>query len=568
MNAAMIHTRPIEQLKVRREFWLQLVVYIIGIHGLFVIATTMLYQLGGRVGIHLSDLDLDIDIDVPLLIGIGLVYLSTLLRRRKRTAWAVALFAYVFMLGFYANQVHLYASHHDWLQIIAGLGLPVLNISLLLQQRRHFTVKSDIRSFGYALRVIVLVMLVMLVYGTAGFMLLSKHDFHHEISVGEAVHRTIDQFGLTTSSDLVPATRRARVFVDSLSVISIAAVSYAVIALFQPIRSRYAEHHAGGREAARRLLSAGGNSEDFFKLWPEDKGYYFNPQETSGVAYRVRRGVALVVGDPMGTQSAAGSMLDGFEDVCFGNDWQPAFIHTTPQWQKFYERRGYRLQKIGEEAVIDIADFQKNVRNTKYFRQVSNKFAREDFTIEVLKPPHSPALIRRLHDISDSWLKRPGRSERSFMMGYFSEAYLQQCTVVVARDSAGTIQAFLNQIPSCDPKEANFDMLRHAEGSLGNINDFVLLAFIDYVAGGHESHLNLGLCPLSGMDDLEEKSLMSRTLHFVYSNGDRFYSFSGLRRFKAKYKPQWRVRSVAYKGGPANFIRAMNALTAAMRVKR
>jgi len=563
----MIHSRPSEQLKVRRDFWLRLVVYLVGLHGAFVIATTMLYQLGGRLGMHLSDIDLDVDIDVPLLIGVGLVYLSTLLRRRKRTAWLVALFAYMFMLGFYASQTQLYATRHDWLQIFAGLGLPALNISLLFLYRRSFTVKSDIRSFGYALRVIVLVLLVALIYGTAGFMLLSKRDFHHDLPVSEAVHRTVDQFGLTTSTDLVPATRRARLFVDSLSVVSIASLSYGAIALFQPIRSRY-NNHRDGREVARRLLEReGGDSEDFFKLWPEDKQYFFDKSGTSGIAYRTRRGVALIVGDPLGEKSAAASMLDDFEDVCFSNDWQPAFIHTTAGWEEFYEERGYRLQKIGEEAVIDLAAFQKDTRGSKYFRQIGNRFAREGFTSEILQPPHSSALISRLRDVSDDWLKRPGRSERGFMMGYFSEAYLQQSIVVVARDSAGTIQGFLNQIPSYDAQEANFDMLRHAAGSPGNINDYLLLAFIDHLAVGQTKRLNLGLCPLSGMAGLEEKSIINRALQFVYSNGDRFYSFSGLRRFKAKYSPEWRVRSVAYKGGPANFVRAMNALTAAMRVK-
>jgi phosphatidylglycerol lysyltransferase len=54
-------------------------------------------------------------------------------------------------------------------------------------------------------------------------------------------------------------------------------------------------------------------------------------------------------------------------------------------------------------------------------------------------------------------------------------------------------------------------------------------------------------------------------LGFVYANGDRFYSFSGLHRFKAKYKPTWRDRYIAYQGGLRSFTKVGNALVKTMK---
>lgn len=527
------------------------------------LATSLLDQLRPHTMAAIAD----IDIDISLLIGLGMIYLSMLLRRRKRTAWVVALGAYMFMLGFYAGQIQSAIRSHDPSVLAPKLGLPIVIIGLLILYRKSFTVKSDIQSFGYALRFSVILLGAAFIYGTAGFALMDNHDFHREISVYSAMHHTIDQFGLTTNEELTPYTKRARVFVDSLSVASIAAVGYSVISLFQPIRSRVTGSH-DNRQVAERLLSDyPGRSEDFFKLWPQDKQYEFDANGRSGLAYKVSHGIALVAGDPFGDASAADVLLAKFEDRCFGNDWSPVFVHTEPAWSEFYRRHGYTLQKIGEEAILDLNRFGAHVRNGKYFRQIDNRFKREGFKTEVLSPPHNKALIGRLRDISSDWLDRPGRAERGFMMGYFSEAYLQKCTLVVARDAAGTIQAFLNQIPSFDAGEANFDMLRSSAGSPGNINDFLLLAFISHLSVQGFKRLNLGLCPLSGLDDLGEKSLISRALHFVYSNGNRFYSFSGLKRFKAKYEPDWSDRYVAYKGGVRNFARSMNMLNRAMRVK-
>jgi lysylphosphatidylglycerol synthetase-like protein (DUF2156 family) len=53
-------------------------------------------------------------------------------------------------------------------------------------------------------------------------------------------------------------------------------------------------------------------------------------------------------------------------------------------------------------------------------------------------------------------------------------------------------------------------------------------------------------------------------MRFVYANGDRFYSFSGLHRFKSKYEPTWTNRYIAYRGGVRGFSRSLYALNKAM----
>ena len=155
-------------------------------------------------------------------------------------------------------------------------------------------------------------------------------------------------------------------------------------------------------------------------------------------------------------------------------------------------------------------------------------------------------------------------------MGYYSQQYMQQCELMVARDAAGTIQAFVNLLPAdFDKHEADFDILRHASNSMGNINDYLLIHFISALQTAGYQRLNLGLCPLVGLDDAEqdENGLIGSVLRFAYANGDRFYSFSGLHRFKSKYEPEWRDRYIAYQGGLSGFSRTMNALVAVMRVK-
>jgi phosphatidylglycerol lysyltransferase len=552
---------------VRRSFAIRFISILVASHGILIIATTLLDQLMIRKTFHASLAA----IDVPLLIGISLLYLSTLLRRRKERAWAVAVLAYTFYLGLSGfGLLNTLEDHHIRLiELVRGIGLPLGVIGLLSLFRRDFSVQSEARSYANAARISLAMVAVALLYGVVGVSLFDHSDFHREISLPQAIHFTVDQLGLTTDKPLVAYTKRAQIFVDSLSLVSIAAGVYVVIAFFEPLRLRHSDQTGSRRHMQDLLEQYGAPSEDFFKLWPHDKQYYFDHTTTSGLAYSVHRGVAVCLGDPTGNHRQFPQLIDEFQKTCFRNDWLPAWIHIQESNHALFEARDYTLQKLGEEAVVDLEAFAE-VAKSKYFRQINNKFTKHGFTAELLMPPHHQAVKDRLRQVSDDWLSQGGRSERGFVMGYHSDEYIDQCPVMVVRDAASTIQAFLNQVPATfDIEEATYDMLRYADGSAGNINDFLLLNFIGYAREQGFKRLNLGLCPLVGLEDDTEdnKSLPDTVMRFAYANGDRFYSFSGLHRFKAKYEPQWRDRYVAYKGGVRGFTRTFNALLQVTRIK-
>lgn len=536
---------------------------LVALHGALIILDTLFSQFDAqRIVRRLPNIG--VIIDLPLLVGLVLLYVSLSLRRRKWSAWVSTAALYLFLLGlntsFLLNELRV--STHA--VRFATLIVPLLMLGLLWVTRRDFVVRSDTRTFTTSLKISVLVLLAAVLYGTIGFTLMDKRDFHQEIAPLTAVHYTVDRFELTTNP-LHPYTRRALLFQDSLTFISVSAVGLALISLFQPLRTRYA-HQKEKYEQARQLVYAGSqDSEDFFKLWPHDKMYFFSTTGRSGLAYKVQRGVALVVGDPFGESKEMRKLLVQFEDFCFGNDWRPAFIHTTSRYKKLFASLEYQQQLIGKEALVDIAVFMERVPTQKYFREIQKRFTKLGYTFEVLQPPFHAAIVDRLRTISNEWLERPGREERRFMMGYFSEEYLQQCSLAIARDAAGTIQAYINLLPSPLPEEADYDMLRSSKSAIGNINDYLLVQVVAYLHNlGTVKRLNMGLCPLAGLDD-EPNTLINRTLRFVYSNGDRFYSFRGLYKFKAKYEPVWHGRYVAYHGNVAEFTRVMSALNKAMK---
>jgi len=542
----------------------RLIAYVVITYGLIIILDALTRQL--RVH-HGRKLDLLL-ITVPQIAGLGFLYLGTLLLRRKYNAWLAALV--LFGVTTIINISHMILPAHaypDGAGNMMRLALPILMMFMLWLTRDTFKVKSDMRTFQQAVWVCVLVLGVAFMYGIAGFLLLDDHDFHYEIGFLSAVHLTIDQFGLTTNHP-VAYSHRARLFLDSLPIISIAAVVYAAISLFEPIRVHLMGQAPQRSHAALLLEEYPSDIDDYFKLWPHDKLYHFDETGDAGISYHVTRGVALIVGNPFGSPKHFKGAISSFLELCFVNDWMPTFIHVTSQYRKLYESFGFKFQKIGEEAILDLEAFE-TTKNDKYFRQIRNRFTKLNYSVEVVRPPHTAATIERLQAISDEWLKRPGRAERGFMLGYFNSGYLQESSIALLYDENQEVQGFINVVPTFEKTTANYDLLRCCDAAPGNANDFLMMGLIEHLRSEGVQTFNLGLCPLSGVDapDNEETTLIDQALRFLYANGDRFYSFSGLRRFKSKYQPNWQPRYIAYMGGIRGFSRSLRALNRAMKIR-
>ncbi|HUA13375.1 MAG TPA: phosphatidylglycerol lysyltransferase domain-containing protein [Candidatus Sulfotelmatobacter sp.] len=554
------------QFRVRPEFAVQFISILVAFFGIYIIADSLLNHILDHRAYHLNDYL----IELPILVGISVIYLATLLRKRKRTAWTVTVATMVFYLGFGVSEYLGRIEHFrlGWLEVVRDIIFPAIVLAFLFRYRDRFVVKSDIAGFRFALRFILVLIVITLIYGTVGFELMDDSDFHQEIGVTTAVHYTVDQFNITTEKPIVAYTKRAHLFLDSLRFISVICVLYALLSLFQPLKARFSDQTLA-RDNIRNLLDHyGGESEEFFKYWPEDKQYYFDEEGQSAIAYHVMHGVALALGDPIGNEAKFKELIEGFLNQCFYNDWLPSFIHVGGKYLDFYESDGFTLQKLGQEAMVDMEHFQTKLAESKYFRQIQNKFNKQNYSFELLNPPHQQAVLDRLRFISDDWLSKDGRGERGFAMGYYSDRYMQMSRIGVARDGASTIQAFINILPTdFNREEVNYDLLRQSSQALGNVNDYLLM---NVIATTHKEGfrlLNMGLSPLAGIkseSEEKEQTLVDNVLKFAYNNGDRFFSFSGLYRFKAKYEPMWQDKYVVYRGGLRGFSRTMAALTRLM----
>jgi phosphatidylglycerol lysyltransferase len=447
-------------------------------------------------------------------------------------------------------------------QPLKGIVPPAITAFFLLMFRSSFTVRSESRSMRWGVAMVAVSAFLALAYGTAGFWLLDRRDFGVEFRLPDALVRSLREFSLVGNADLVPRTRMAHWFLDSLLVLGSAAAVSAAYSLFRPLAYRLRTLPQERARVRVILEKHGCSSNDFFKLWP-DKSYFFSRSGNACIAYKVAWGVALALGDPVGPRDEIEPMTRDFMTFCRDCGWDVAFHQVLPDLIDAYMSVGLQVIKVGEEAVVDLKRFSDETSKKKQFRHTKRKLEGQRCASSRHLPPHGADLLDAVEEVSREWLSLPGRRERSFALGGFDREYLNETPIFSVEDPSGRILAFTNEIPSYRSGEATIDLMRHRVEIPNGTMDFLFLELLTALHSEGFLSFNLGLAPLSGVGDEPGSTLQERAIREIFSHLNRFFAFRGLRSYKAKFEPEWQDRFLVYQGGPVGLLKTGFALVRA-----
>jgi phosphatidylglycerol lysyltransferase len=476
---------------------------------------------------------------MSLVFGLALLYLSLNLFRRKRVAWWLTVISSAMVALVHAVSVR------PWYAVVA----PAAILGLLLLFRSRFMVHSEPTSILRGLEITVASIVLLLAYGTAGFWLLDVRDFGIDFRLSDAFVRTRSVYTFIGNHHLIPRTHHATWFLDSLRLAGLVTGGFAAYSLFRPLAYRLQTLPHERQEAKVILERDGTSSLDFFKLWP-DKSHFFSEDWEFLLAYKQSANVVIALGDPVGPeQEELEAITRDFVRHCSDNGWGVAFYEAVSELLPMYRRLGMKALKIGEEAIIDLEYFRSRTVGRKKFRWAKRKFEREGYFLSQHSPPHPQSLLDEAEEISEEWLSFPGRRERGFTLGSFDRAYLGETRIFVLRDSKKRPLAFANQVPSYKEGEATIDLKRYRLEVPNGTMDYLLIELMLALTEEGYRRFDLGLAPLAGVGDRPETSLEERALSQMYEYLNRFFSYKGLRNYKAKFEPGWEERFLVYKGG-------------------
>jgi phosphatidylglycerol lysyltransferase len=470
---------------------------------------------------------------VSALAGFALLLLARQLWRRKRVAWLLTI---IILL---VSAVSHLLKGLDYEEALLSLGLALW----LWFLRPKFHARSDRPSIQQGLMVLVMALGFSLAYGTIGFYLLDRH-FSVNFDLIAAVHQTWVMFTQFYNPGLEPITGYGRYFAASIYVIGFVTLGYAAFMVVRPVLLRKPSSEVERMHAEKIIRAYGRSSLARLALF-EDKAYYFSPGG-SVVAYTVKRRVAVALGDPIGPDEDITSAIHGFQSFCTLNDWISAFFQTLPDHLQGYQAMGFDLLCIGNDAIVELDQFTLEGGTNKGLRSAYNRFTKLRYTAEVLQPPLSAELLTQLSLISDEWLTSMHGTEKRFSLGWFHDAYIRECPVMVVRDPDQNIVAFANLVTEYNLNEITIDLMRHKRQVVSGTMDFLFVSLLHWAREQGYATFNLGLSALSGVGEKPGDPALERALNFVYEHVNRFYNFKGLHEFKEKFHPTWSPRYLIY----------------------
>jgi lysyl-tRNA synthetase class 2 len=271
-----------------------------------------------------------------------------------------------------------------------------------------------------------------------------------------------------------------------------------------------------------------------------DKTYVFSPAGDAVIGYRVRFGVALAGGDPVGAADSAAAAIAAFTELCAVRGWRPAVLGAASASGALWRRSGVRRAvEIGDEAVLDVATFSLATRRMRNLRQAVGRAHNMGVRVEL--GPLDPALVPRLAPILHDWLR--GRAERGFAMNLDRILVPRDDVLVaVAYDADGEPQAFARFARVAGGRALSLDVAPRRRDAPNGIVEQLIVATVDYGRehGAEEVSLNF-----AGMRKIYAgRSRSARLLQVPLSALDRWIELRSLYRFTAKFDPIWRGRQL------------------------
>ncbi len=299
------------------------------------------------------------------------------------------------------------------------------------------------------------------------------------------------------------------------------------------------------------------NSEDYFKSWPAKQ--YFD-DESGIIAYGEAHDVRVIVADPICNDMPSRiNLLNTFMSQSHLDKKLVVACDIPESSTGIYTSNSLEVMQIGATAIIDVQKCVQSTLHSKNFRNVRNRFNKNSYSSEFFEPPHSPELLNELRAVSDSWLSLPGREERTFLLGYFDDSYLQDCRIFAVKNQSGHIEAFVNIVPVYRPDlDVTIDLMRHKTNASHQVMDYLFLELIEYLASIGQKHFDLGLAPFSHID--HPNNIPEHAVKILHALHAPWFDYAGLEQFKNKFDPEWKPVYFAWSGNLLDFPRIEQAL--------
>ncbi|MET0546559.1 MAG: GNAT family N-acetyltransferase [Caulobacterales bacterium] len=279
-----------------------------------------------------------------------------------------------------------------------------------------------------------------------------------------------------------------------------------------------------------------------------DKSFIFAGDEAFVMV--ARGGASLIaMGEPVGKRECWRNVLSSLRSEGERLGLRPVVYAASPEALPDLIELGFRIEKVGENALIDLKDFSLKGSAKQNLRTARRRLVeREGAAFEVRMPPYDETFWSELECVSAAWLQAHGGKEKAFSLGAFDPAYLARHPIALVRRNDSII-AFANIWLNPGKTRAAVDLMRFDPALAPNgLMDFLFTEMLLWAQAEGVETFDLGMAPLSGLPADQYASWFARLGRLVAQYGEPIYGFEGLRTFKDKFKPRWEPRYISAPG--------------------
>jgi lysyl-tRNA synthetase class 2 len=482
---------------------------------------------------------------LSLSTGVLLLLLAHGLKRGKRRAWRAA----VALLP--AGAIAQFTYRHSLVGMLISLAL----LAPLLRHRDQFNALPDPRSRWRALANFVLM--------SAGSLLLGLLivSVHSERIVGDPsladriTHVIYGLFGFEGPVDYQGNTSWTVAF--SLGALGLLTAVTTIYLAFRP------EHPAArlteeDEARLRALLDKHGRRDSLghFAL-RRDKAVVFSPSGKAAVTYRVVSGVMLASGDPIGDVEAWPGAIERFMDEAKAHSWTPAVMGCSETGGEVWTREtGLDALELGDEAVVDVADFSLAGRAMRNVRQMVKRIERAGYETRVRRVRDlGEAELERIRQAADHW--RGTDTERGFSMalGRVGDPADGDCLIATAHKQDdhpgpyGDLKAILHFVP-WGTDGVSLDLMRRDRSADPGMNELLIVAALQAAPKLGIARVSLNFAMFRAALARGEKigaGPVLRAWRGLLVFLSRWFQIESLYKFNAKFQPRWEPRFVVYR---------------------
>ncbi|MFF4042676.1 phosphatidylglycerol lysyltransferase domain-containing protein [Streptomyces sp. NPDC001816] len=484
--------------------------------------------------------------------GVFTAFLAITMRRRKRAAWILNLvlsgsFLALFAFAMAFPDIRRYAQ--NWV----SLGLTAAFVGALLVGRREFYAKGDRSNprlaatvaVGGGLAASLLAGLLITVTNTAP-------DAARSTFLERWHYGTLRLVSVAAEESRFPGIEPpnwANVAINVLSTLLVLAVFYAAF------RSRRAVDPLteDDEKRLRALLERHGERDSlgYFALRRE-KSVVWSPTGKAAVAYRVVGGVSLASGDPLGDPEAWPGAIAPWLVEARAHGWIPAVMGASEEAGTVYARHGLDALELGDEALVEVAEFTLEGRAMRTVRQAYNRVKRAGYRVRIRRHADIPAdEMAYLLERADDW--RDGATERGFSMalGRLGDPEDGRCVMLECTDADGKLRALLSFVP-WGPHGLSLDLMRRGRDVDGSANGLIEFMVIELLRRAHEIEITQVSLNFAMFRSVFERGArlgagpVLRLWRSLLSFFSRWWQIESLYRANAKYRPIWEPRFLLF----------------------